>query len=528
MNSQFLSTLLAAAAKRPYKRRVSYLESTGTQWIDTGIVPTTEQPVIKMKFTPTVSGDYDVCGFADNHSLRLHADFIPSYIRPRYGTGALASLGVVSVGSVTNLTLGKLTIVNGAEHEFSDQDFSANTNSIKIFSGRNNATIQVQLASVLLDNTLVRSYIPVLWHANTPYTDGNTGSSVTSTTDTPGMYDTVSKRLFVNQGTGQFLYSLAPTYKTYIPHPMNNIGDTCKTNPPVDGSKGVFIKSGSQLISARMTMVSATVESGQSQMVYNHGSALYTTIESGALLRVSSGGVALNTLASDRATLHASSGGLLLSCTVSGVSALVALNGGVASAVKIEGASGFLASCNINSGGTAINCVGGISANLFVNSGGTAIGCSENWQLIAYSGGLAISTIVNRRAYANAGGSIVSATVIGQPGYYCGLNAQVGGWVSGVLYTAPSGGVTISSGGTGYDIVMSGSGLLNHSSGGYVERAVINSGVSYALRGSASIITVSSGGRMTVYSGGTALAVTSNPGATVIVSDGGYIEYVTP
>ena len=41
MNTMFTTLLAATAAKKPYKQTLSYLASTQTQWIDTGVVAKT-------------------------------------------------------------------------------------------------------------------------------------------------------------------------------------------------------------------------------------------------------------------------------------------------------------------------------------------------------------------------------------------------------------------------------------------------------------------------------------------------------
>ena len=270
---------------------------------------------------------------------------------------------------------------------------------------------------------------------------------------------------------------------------------------PIDGQTGVWLKQGVVTLSSAMKMTGAVVSSGQVQFVYLRGAARQSELTTW-------GG------------LHVSSGGTALSCTASGGSARIWVSsGGLASAVSII-SGGQL---NVY-GGVAKHCIGLAGGNIFVSGNGTAFNCSNYWGLNVQSGGTAFGGTVFYRLYVSSGGTALNNTVVGEAGVYAALNAMPGGYASGVVYAAPSGGVTISAGGSMSDVVMS-LGVLNQSAGGYAENVVLHSGASHAMRGVASNIAVSSAGRLTVYSGGSALAVTSNAGAIITVQAGGYIEY---
>lgn len=179
----------------PYKQRVNYLESTGSEWIDTGVKPTTDAPTIEMQFMPMIAGDWDVCGWPDQVGLRLHADFISNgtYMRLRYGTETITDTGQAFPGVDLDVTLGVNSKVNNTSYTFSVVNFAANTQNIRLFAGRAvattaNARIRLYSAKIYLGSTLVRNFIPVIdWE------------------DRPALYDLVSETLFYNaSGNGAF------------------------------------------------------------------------------------------------------------------------------------------------------------------------------------------------------------------------------------------------------------------------------------------------------------------------------------
>lgn len=65
-----------------------------------------------------------------------------------------------------------------------------------------------------------------------------------------------------------------------------------KDEIPVDGSTGVWVKSGTTVISSGMKMTGATVTSGQSQLIYSRGTAQSCTVSANGIQRVYSGGTA--------------------------------------------------------------------------------------------------------------------------------------------------------------------------------------------------------------------------------------------
>ena len=192
----------------PYKRELAYLESTGTQWIETGLIFKYAPYSIKIKFkstdyiTSATSGYY--IGAMNNCSRGIgikksNADTI--LIRDYSNTNTVVEAPSEEWDEV---------FVNRKEMTVTANGVTAKLNSFRWYDGnpvsyalfgtrRYNSTTVVQSGIAkcaiaycqLFDDglNLVRDFIPVLdWD------------------DVPCMYDKVSGELFYNRGTGEFLY----------------------------------------------------------------------------------------------------------------------------------------------------------------------------------------------------------------------------------------------------------------------------------------------------------------------------------
>ena len=189
----------------PYDAEVEYLKSTGTQWIDTGFVPTNTTGVLIECTVPTDnSKDNIVVGTRQNSgNTRYWIDFDWStndtfyfgfgsigpenrYYSLRQYEGELVQVGM-------NYQNGRICTVNG--EKFSNLPISGSLPTItkSIYCFRANFTnpyeysgkiFSLKITDVL---ALVRDYIPVRV--------GTVGY----------LYDRVSGQLFGNQGTGDFI-----------------------------------------------------------------------------------------------------------------------------------------------------------------------------------------------------------------------------------------------------------------------------------------------------------------------------------
>ena len=179
----------------PYDAEVEYLESTQKQWIDTGVVfssnsgwDVTFMPLQNSTANLWVMGTQNVSGLVYGiritRSTELQAQYGPTLVIV-YGSNIGAKCSCVL--DSTSLTLNDSSVIRSGD----PGDF---TQTILLFAwqwrgggaaGMSHCRIY---AAKLYDNqVLIRDFIPVRV--------GNVGY----------MYDRVSKKLFGNQGTGAFI-----------------------------------------------------------------------------------------------------------------------------------------------------------------------------------------------------------------------------------------------------------------------------------------------------------------------------------
>lgn len=181
------------AAALPYARVLEYIEATGTQRIDAGIsVPHASARVVA-DFSPTaVSGSYyPITGHA-NTDFGWNTNFV--FINNGYITlsGVQSSI-VVSAGGryVIDYTATRYA-VNSAAFTTASRSYTDGYNDTIFYSSGYYGKLKLYSYKLYDGNTLVRDFIPVL--------------------DLFGvacLYDKVGKRLYYNQGSGEFAYSLA-------------------------------------------------------------------------------------------------------------------------------------------------------------------------------------------------------------------------------------------------------------------------------------------------------------------------------
>ena len=189
----------------PYDADVEYLESTGTQYIDTGIKPNTETRLeIEFKLT-RIDGTYRAfcASRTSNHSVDQFS-FVFSNPSSYTGFGNQEKMieGTRTVGMVYSITMDKESLRgtwrtpsmsgNITTVDFDPKTVSSNLN-LYMF-GRNTAGTasyfsycQMHYCKLYDSSILVRDFIPVRV--------GSLGY----------MYDRVSGQLFGNSGTGAFV-----------------------------------------------------------------------------------------------------------------------------------------------------------------------------------------------------------------------------------------------------------------------------------------------------------------------------------
>ena len=178
---------------------------------------------------------------------------------------------------------------------------------------------------------------------------------------------------------------------------------TAKIEIPVDGATGVWIKSGTTVISSGMKMTGAVVISGQTQFIYNRGRAT-NNLNSTGQVRVSAGGRLDSSTVQGMAYFYSSGVGenLIVSGNVG-----VVLYGGSVGNVELSGTSARITASN---GGRAANITINSAGFLYVSNGASASGATvlAGGHLNVYSGGtaLAVTSQTGATITVAAGGSI--------------------------------------------------------------------------------------------------------------------------
>ena len=183
----------------PYDAEIEYLESTGTQWIDTGVEGGNASSVeikISNQTTSTVAcfGSRVLSGKSTSRAFCMYLLEPTGLTYFGYGTEIYSSGGFIT-GGVMKLNK-NVAMVNGKTVKtFSVSSFNSPSTFLMFASYTNNGTYidnrmfagKFYYCKIFNNDILVRDYIPVRI--------GQVGY----------MYDKVSKQLFGNQGTGNFI-----------------------------------------------------------------------------------------------------------------------------------------------------------------------------------------------------------------------------------------------------------------------------------------------------------------------------------
>lgn len=171
----------------PYDAEVEYIESTGTQWIDTGInLRNTMQAQMSFNTTALQSANEALFGvWYDNVSVPQFMLWIRNTNKWGVSGNNISVSGVTNNKNVTANTNYSVTI-NATQAQASDA-------TLYVFARNNDANDYVPSSmrlfslKITINNALVRDYIPVRV--------GTTGY----------LYDKISGQLFANIGTGNFI-----------------------------------------------------------------------------------------------------------------------------------------------------------------------------------------------------------------------------------------------------------------------------------------------------------------------------------
>lgn len=184
---------------------VEYLESTGTQYIDTLFKVNQDTRVVvdseitdyfKTGYYQAIFGATTVSGYAETNRYTLHLSSSYKDIYIAYGNaGYRSNFGDVNKRNIYDLDKNTFK-VNGSTIASTTQETFQGTETLNIFreknsNNQNNRYINMKLYSTkIYDNgVLIRDFVPVI-----------------DSSDRPCLYDKVEDKFYYNEGSGEFLY----------------------------------------------------------------------------------------------------------------------------------------------------------------------------------------------------------------------------------------------------------------------------------------------------------------------------------
>lgn len=187
--------------EKQYKE-VAYLESTGTQYINTEIIPDNDTG-IKMRFSQNkIDANYVSGCVTDKWNNRFYPWYFYSKQKIAYGYGYYYSyekadleLNKEYLGTL-NYKNDKKAIFDGYIYKDNIGSYSSSNVAIYLFATKtetkviqNHLDLSIYEVEVTQKDSIIRDFIPVLDEDNKPC-----------------LYDKVEKKYYYNQGTGEFLY----------------------------------------------------------------------------------------------------------------------------------------------------------------------------------------------------------------------------------------------------------------------------------------------------------------------------------
>lgn len=174
--------------------RLEYLESTGTQWIDTGLTAN-QDTIIKCRVSNVNSGTQSFMGLIEDSKIYgvgqqvsnnyLYGQYYQTTTGNRIVSNITGNDGIIRNFELrkNNFYINNTLIGSASSHTFTS------TNTIKLFTHQPDgsiSSIKIYSAQIYDDTTLVRNFIPAKRNSD----------------NKPGMYDLVNNVFYVNQGSG--------------------------------------------------------------------------------------------------------------------------------------------------------------------------------------------------------------------------------------------------------------------------------------------------------------------------------------
>ena len=192
------------AYKRWNKFDVDYIESSGTQYIDTGYIPTNNSVYkFKAECTEDASGKRTVFGSQNsNHTASVTAFLFTNGTSPknaRWGTNTVFNEQATALEPHSCILSKDGYDVDGVTESFTSGSFTGtSTNSVVLFAlhisdGSISSISNIKLWNFIIEEngSIKRNYKPTVWH------NGNT-------TAVACLYDEVYNKMYTNAGTGSF------------------------------------------------------------------------------------------------------------------------------------------------------------------------------------------------------------------------------------------------------------------------------------------------------------------------------------
>lgn len=187
------------------ERKVEYLESNGTQYIDTEIKSSGEIAFeITFEDTNKLTKDRFFFGASDGDNSRLYLGYgwNNSNIAFAYGSmiNQLKNVGINEKATI-KLNANKELYINEGKVNISTSVFGTNALNLYLFTRNTNTQItetdcvKIYSCKIWQNNTLVRDFVPMI-----STEDGHVGEA--------SLFDTVTNKYFYNKGTGKFITNL--------------------------------------------------------------------------------------------------------------------------------------------------------------------------------------------------------------------------------------------------------------------------------------------------------------------------------
>ena len=180
--------------------QLEYIESTGTQYIDTMVIPTANFDIYiegMMMGNGVLLGTTGISLLATYHTDTVLARYIS-------GESYMGGIGTGGIGNKFYIALSPHRQMNYRGREIiNERPYTPTSDTLWLFWMRNNFT-----------NGIARIYSAQIYDGSTPTFRGiparrNSDGKV-------GIYDTVNNRFLENSGTGEFI--AGPTMGQYMPH----------------------------------------------------------------------------------------------------------------------------------------------------------------------------------------------------------------------------------------------------------------------------------------------------------------------